>query len=621
MSKTEKHEFQAEIAQLLEIVIHSLYTEKEIFVRELISNAADANEKLQFLQQTAGTDIFEADRTLSIQVTTDETAKTFTVVDSGIGMTQAELIENLGTIAHSGSKAFLEHIKQSKGDAHLIGQFGVGFYAAFMVADSVTVYTRSYQPDAQGYVWTSDGKTGYEIAPTDNLERGTKIVLHLRDTEFASAYRIEEIIKKYSNFVSFPIELNGKPVNTIQPLWTKNRSEISEEDYTEFYKYIGHDVDAPQYRLHFNADAPLSIKAILFAPERNTELLTMHRQEGEVHLYCKRVLITAKAKGLFPEWLRFLKGVVDSEDLPLNISRETMQDSALLRKINEVLTKRVLKWLEEESKDTDKYAKFFAQHGHCLKEGVATDWSHKEAIAKLLRFKSSHTEGDATTSLADYVSRMPEEHKEIFFLHAPDREAAEASPDFEAFKAKGWEVLFLEDPRDEFVLEHLHSFEGKTLVPAAKAEIKLERPEDRTRSLSEEQVEGLVGFLKDTFGDRVSAVRASERLVGSPASVREGDGAMNASMRRMMKMMGKDDALGLAPKPEFELNPDHGIIAGLEHLRHSNEALAKQVAGQLLDNAMVSAGLIEDPRAVIGRLNLLLEKLLPAKGEAGVKVL
>ena len=613
MSKTEKHEFQAEIAQLLEIVIHSLYTEKEIFVRELISNAADANEKLQFLQQTAGTEIFEADRALSIHVSTDETAKTFTIVDTGIGMTQAELVENLGTIAHSGSKAFLEQIKESKGDARLIGQFGVGFYAAFMAAESVTVSTRSYRPDAQGYVWTSDGKTGYEITPAENLERGTKIVLQLRDTEFASAFRIEEVIKKYSNFVSFPIELNGNPVNTIQPLWTKNRSEISDEDYTEFYKYIGHDVNGPQYRLHFNADAPLSIKAILFVPERNTELMTMSRQEGEVHLYCKRVLITAKAKGLFPEWLRFLKGVVDSEDLPLNISRETMQDSSLLRKINEVLTKRVLKWLEEESKDTDKYAKFFAQHGHCLKEGVATDWSHKEAIAKLLRFKSSHTEGDATTSLADYVSRMPEEHKEIYFLHAPDREAAEASPEFEVFRAKGWEVIFLEDPRDEFVLEHLHSFDGKTLVAAAKADIKLERPEDRSKGLSESQVEGLVAFLKATFGERVSEVRASERLVGSPAVVREADSGMNANMRRMMKMMGKEDSLGLAAKPEFELNPDHGIIAGLEQLRHSDEGLARQLAGQLLDNAMVSAGLIEDPRAVFARLNHLLEKLIPVK--------
>ena len=615
MSKPEKHEFQAEIAQLLEIVIHSLYTEKEIFIRELISNAADANEKLQFLQQTAGNDIFEPERPLSIRVVTDADAKTVTITDSGIGMTQAELVENLGTIAHSGSKAFLEQIKQAKGDARLIGQFGVGFYSAFMVADTVTVYTRSYRPDAQGWKWTSDGKTGYEIEPAEDLERGTKIVLHLRDTEYSEGYKVESIIKRYSNFVSFSIELNGNPVNTIQPLWTKNRSEISEDDYTEFYKYIGHDTEAPEYRLHFNADAPLSIKAILFVPERSTELITMSRQEGEVHLYCKRVLITAKAKGLFPDWLRFLKGVVDSEDLPLNISRETMQDSALLRKINEVLTKRVLKWLDEEAQsDAVKYAKFFAQHGHCLKEGVAMDWAHREAIAKLLRFKSSLTEGESLTSLAEYIARMPEGQKEIYFLHAPDREAAEASPDFEVFRAKNWEVLFLEDPRDEFVLEHLHSFDGKNLVATGKADITLERPVDQSKSLTEEQAKELAEFLKKAFAERVSDVRSSQRLVGSPAAVREPEGAMNASMRRMMKMMGQEAPEMAAPKPDFEINPDHPVIVGVERLRHKDEALATQVAAQLLDNAMVAAGLIEDPRAVLGRLNLLLEKLLPNVG-------
>ena len=615
MSKPEKHEFQAEIAQLLEIVIHSLYTEKEIFIRELISNAADANEKLQFLQQTAGNEIFEPERPLSIRVVTDADAKTVTITDSGIGMTQAELVENLGTIAHSGSKAFLEQIKQAKGDARLIGQFGVGFYSAFMVADTVTVYTRSYRPDAQGWKWTSDGKTGYEIEPAEDLERGTKIVLHLRDTEYSEGYKVESIIKRYSNFVSFSIELNGNPVNTIQPLWTKNRSEISEDDYTEFYKYIGHDTEAPEYRLHFNADAPLSIKAILFVPERSTELITMSRQEGEVHLYCKRVLITAKAKGLFPDWLRFLKGVVDSEDLPLNISRETMQDSALLRKINEVLTKRVLKWLDEEAQsDAVKYAKFFAQHGHCLKEGVAMDWAHREAIAKLLRFKSSLTEGESLTSLAEYIARMPEGQKEIYFLHAPDREAAEASPDFEVFRAKNWEVLFLEDPRDEFVLEHLHSFDGKNLVATGKADITLERPVDQSKSLTEEQAKELAEFLKKAFVERVSDVRSSQRLVGSPAAVREPEGAMNASMRRMMKMMGQEAPEMAAPKPDFEINPDHPVIVGVERLRHKDEALATQVAAQLLDNAMVAAGLIEDPRAVLGRLNLLLEKLLPNVG-------
>jgi TNF receptor-associated protein 1 len=614
MSQPEKHEFQAEIAQLLEIVIHSLYTDKEIFVRELVSNAADANEKLQFLQQTAGNEIFQPDVAPSIRVITDDKANTITIEDTGVGMTQAELVENLGTIAHSGSKAFLEQIKKHKADTHLIGQFGVGFYSAFMVASEVTVYTRSYRPGEPGWIWKSDGKSGYQIEPAGELARGTRIVLQLSEAEsdFSREYRIEQIIKRYSNFVSVPIELNGKVVNTVQPLWTKNRSEISTEEYNEFYKYLAHDTDAPRYRLHFNADAPLSIRAVLFAPERNSELVTLSRQDGEVHLYCKRVLITPKAKGLLPDWLRFLKGVVDSEDLPLNISRETMQDSALLRKINEVLTKRILKWLEEEAtQDPEKYAAFFVQHGHCLKEGVATDWSHREGIAKLLRFTSSFTEEGKSTSLSDYISRMPEGQKEIFYLSAPDRETALATPDYEVFKEKGLEVLFLEDPRDEFVLEHLHAFDGKNLVAASRAEVKLERPSDKKPALDADALGALSGFLKEALGEKVGTVRASERLVGSPVAVREPEGALSPSMRRMMKLMGKEESAAPADTPDFEINPDHPIIIKLESLSRSDAALARQISGQLLDNAMVAAGLVEDPRAILGRLNQLLERLIP----------
>lgn len=614
MVSSEKHAFQAEIAQLLEIVIHSLYTDREIFVRELISNAADANAKLQFLQQTAGTEIFQAEKPLQIRVGTDSTAKTITITDTGIGMSQSELVENLGTIAHSGSKAFLDQIKQRQGDANLIGQFGVGFYSAFMVAERVEVFTRSYRDQEQGWIWRSDGKTGYELEPVEGLDRGTRIVLHLRDAEFASAGRVEGIIRRYSNFVSFPIELDGKVVNTMEPLWTKGRQEVTDEQYTEFYKYIAHDVDAPRYRLHFNADAPLAIRAILFAPEKSQELLTLSRQEGEVHLYCKRVLITAKAKGLFPEWLRFLKGVVDSEDLPLNISRESMQDSALMRKLNEVLTKRVLKWLEEEAKaDPEKYAQFFVQHGHCLKEGVATDWSHREALAKLLRFPSSHVEEGKVTSLAEVVSRMPEAQKEIYFLSAGSREVAEASPDYEVFRERGWEVLFLEDPRDEFVLENLGRFEGKPLVAAGKADVTLERPADHATVLGKEAADQLAVFLKGTLGDRVGEVRTSKRLVGSPVAVREAEGAMSASMRRMMKLMGKEALEGAMEKPDLEINPDHPIVVSLERLSRSDAALAGQLGAQLLEGAMVSAGLVEDPRPMLSKWNALLEKLLAAR--------
>lgn len=616
MSTIEKHAFQAEIAQLLDLVIHSLYTDKEIFVRELISNAADASEKLKFLQ-TSGAEIFEPDAPIKISVSTDDQAKTITITDAGIGMTHGELIDNLGTIAHSGSKAFLEQLKQRQAagesgavaDANLIGQFGVGFYAAFMAGEKVTVYSRSYLPGESGWVWTSDGRTGYEIEPASDLPRGTKIVVHLRDTEFAQASNIERIIKHYSNFVQFPIELNGTAVNTVQALWTKNKSEITDEEYNEFYRYIGHDSEAPQYRLHFSADAPLSIRALLFVPPKSYEHMTMTRGESEVSLYCKKVLIQPKAKALFPEWLRFLKGVVDSEDLPLNISRETMQDSALLRKINDVLTKRVLKWLDEEAKaDPEKYDKFFAEHGHCLKEGAANDWQHREALAKLLRAESSFTEKGKNTSLTDYVSRMPEEQKEIYYLVAPNREAAEASPYYEVFREKKYEVLFLYAPHDEFVMEHLREFDKKRLVAAEKADLKLDK--ETAGSLSEEDAKALAEFIKERLADRVNAVRSSKRLVGSPAVVVDSDAHITSSMRRMMKMMSREDGPGLDSKPDLEINPDHAMLIRLNTIRQSDAALAGEVAEQIFDNALVAAGLLEDPRAMLGRLNSLLEKLL-----------
>ena len=615
MSTIEKHAFQAEIAQLLDLVIHSLYTDKEIFVRELISNAADASEKLKFLQ-TSGAEIFEPDAPIKISVSTDDQAKTITITDAGIGMTHGELIDNLGTIAHSGSKAFLEQLKERQAageggaaDANLIGQFGVGFYAAFMAGEKVTVYSRSYQPGESGWLWTSDGRTGYEIEPASDLPRGTKIVVQLRDTEFAQASNIERIIKHYSNFVQFPIELNGTAVNTVQALWTKSKSEITEDEYSEFYRYIGHDSEAPQYRLHFSADAPLSIRALLFVPPKSYEHMTMTRGESEVSLYCKKVLIQPKAKALFPEWLRFMKGVVDSEDLPLNISRETMQDSALLRKINDVLTKRVLKWLDEEAKaDPEKYDKFFAEHGHCLKEGAANDWQHREALAKLLRAESSFTEKGKNTSLTDYVSRMPEEQKELYYLVAPNREAAEASPYFEVFREKKYEVLFLYSPHDEFVMEHLREFDKKRLVSAEKADLKLDK--ETTGALSEEDAKALADFIKERLADRVHDVRSSKRLVGSPAVVVDSDAHITSSMRRVMKMMNREDGPSLDSKPDLEINPDHAMLIRLNTIRQSDAALAGEVAEQIFDNALVAAGLLEDPRAMLSRLNSLLEKLL-----------
>jgi len=612
MSTLEKHQFQAEIAQLLDIVIHSLYTDKEIFVRELISNAADASEKLKFLQ-TSGAEILQPDAPLKIAIATDEAAKTITFTDSGVGMTHGELIDNLGTIAHSGSKAFLEQFKASQGDAQLIGQFGVGFYAAFMVADKVSVSTRSHLPAEEGWRWESDGLTGYEIEPAADLPRGTSIVLHLKEADFASKDRVEEIIRKYSNFVSFPIELDGEAINTVQAIWTRNKNEIAEEEYTQFYEFIGHDTEPPLYRLHFNADAPLSIRSLLFVPARSFEQLGMTRTESEVHLYCRKVLIQSKAQGLFPEWLRFLRGVVDSEDLPLNISRETMQDSALMQKLNKVLTGRFIKHLEEEAKSNEEtYAKFFAEHGHCLKEGVATDYEHRTALSKLLRFESSFTEKGKQTGLADYVGRMPSEQTEIYFILAANREAAEASPYFEVLKEKHFEALFLYDPRDEFVMDHLREFDGKPVKPAEKADLALEQ---ESTALTADEARTLAEFVKQSLGERVNEVRVSKRLVGSPAVAVESDRFMTSSMRRILKAMNREGGPGLNAKPDLELNPNHAMIARLEKMRHNDAALAGKVAEQIFDNARMAAGLLEDPREMLNRVNELLETLLASKRE------
>ena len=616
MSTTEKHHFQAEIQQLLDIVIHSLYTDKEIFVRELISNAADACEKLRFTQ-ASGQAIHQPETPLTIGIGTDEKDHTITFTDTGLGMAHGDLVENLGTIAHSGTKAFLKQLaEEKKPDAKLIGQFGVGFYSAFMVATKVTVLSRSHLPDETGWRWTSEGTGGYEIEPASDLPRGTKIILHLKEDaqEFAKEATVEGIIKRYSNFVQFPIELNGKRLNTVQAIWARSKNEIKEEEYNEFYQYVGHDHENPLYRLHFSADAPLAIQALIFVPARNFETLGMSRIESEVNLYCRKVMIQAKAKGLFPEWLRFLKGVVDSEDLPLNISRETMQDTSLMQKLNKVLTGRFLKFLEEQAeKDAPGYDAFYEQYQRFLKEGVVTDFTHKDALGKLLRYESSAADKGKRPSLADYVKRMPAEQKEIYYLLAPNREAAESSPYFEVFKARKFEVLFMYDPWDEFVMEHLHTFEEKAVRPAEKAELNLAEPENKEGPMSEAEAKSLSQWLKETLGDKVNEVRVSQRLVDSPAVITDSDKYMTSSMRRILKTIKKEGEDASNFKHDLEINPRHAIMARLDKMRQSDPNLAGKVAEQILDNARVAAGLLEDPRTMLKRLNELLEQVLVMK--------
>lgn len=614
MSKTpEQHTFQAEVRQLLDIVIHSLYTDKEIFIRELVSNAADSLEKLRHTALTEK--VYDENLPLEINITTDDAAGTITIQDYGIGLTRAELNENLGTIAHSGSKAFAQALRESKesgGDPlSLIGQFGVGFYSAFMVSDDVKVFTRSWKAEGENLLWKSDGKGSYTIEETpDTQRRGAKIVVKLKeeDKEFATASRVESVLKRYSAFVPFTINLNGKKLETVEALWMRSKSEIKPEEYTEFYKFQSNAFDEPHFTLHFSADAPLAINALIFTPKENFERFGFGRMEPGVALYCKKVLIDPKPEGLLPEWMRFTKGVVDSADLPLNISRESMQDSALVQKLGKVIAGRFLKFLQDEAKkNPEAYDAFYTQFGTFIKEGATSDFANRERLSKLLRYESSVTDAGKKTSLEDYVSRMVSDQKEIYYLYAPSRCAIETGPYLETLKSRGLEVLFLYEPIDEFVMSHLHEFDGKKLVSADSADLDLTTEAGEGEALDADAMGALAGWLKETLGDKVTAVAGSKRLVDSPAAALNSDKMMTPSMRRMMRAMNQDTPGTGAIR--LELNPRHALIKNLNKLRTTDAALAKEVGEQIYDNAMVAAGFIEDPREMIGRLYKMLERL------------
>jgi molecular chaperone HtpG len=613
MSQTasETHTFQAETRQLLDIVIHSLYTDREIFIRELVSNASDALEKLRH-QQLIGASIHDDKLPLEINITTDDTAGTLTIQDYGIGMTREELNDHLGTIAKSGSKAFAAALREAKDagsdPANLIGQFGVGFYSAFMVASEVRFYTRSYSENGENLVWISDGGGEYRIETTpDTQRRGAKIVLKLKEDckDFANKSKVEEIIKRYSSFVQFPIQLNGTKVNSIDALWLRSKQDIKEEEYTEFYKFQANAFDAPRRTLHFSADAPLAINALLFTPQDNVERFGFGRAEPGVSLYCRKVLIDDKPEGLLPEWLRFLRGVVDSADLPLNISRESMQDSALVQKINKILTGRYLKDIANlADKDPEAFKAFYAQFGIYFKEGITSDFTHKDKLSQLIRYESSLTEKDAMTSLAEYVSRMPEEQKEIYYLFAPSRESIETGPYLEAFKARQMEVLFLYEPVDEFVMNHLHEFDGKKLVSADSADIQVDNLS--TDALPEAEQTALTDWLKESLGSNVTEVGVSKRLTDSPAIALNADKMMTPSMRRIMKAMQQETG---ETTVRLEINPAHPLILKLNSLKTENPELAKLMGRQILDNCLISAGFVDDPRSMVNRIYSLLEKL------------
>jgi molecular chaperone HtpG len=623
-AQVETKQFQAETRKVLDIVINSLYTERDIFVRELVSNAADALEKFRHQSLIEKVE-FDAHVPLEITIDCDDKKHTLTIADTGIGMTREELETNLGTIAHSGSQHFFEQLAEAaKKDVNLIGQFGVGFYSAFMAAKTVKVQTCSWD-GGEGWEWASDGGGTYTIGSCPGLHRGTKIIIELKDDAhtYASKFTIERIIQQYSTFVPFPVKVEGKTVNTVQAIWSRSKAEITEDEYTEFYKFIGTAVDEPLYRLHFSADAPLAINALVYVPKENFEVLGMGRMQPGVNLYCQKVLIDQHSENILPEWLRFLKGVVDSEDLPLNISRQSLQDNALVVKLRKVLTKRVIKFLNEEAeRDAGKYLEFWKTFGIFIKEGVTSDYEHRGELGKLLRFESSASEPGAMISLDEYVGRMQEGQDKIYYINGPSRVAVEYGPYVEMFKKRGVEIFYTLEPIDDFVLNHLGEYNGKKLVSADRADLSLpEATETASEPETKESGEplgaavltSLCRWMKEVLGDRIQEVKSSSRLVDSPAMIVNVDGYMTSSMERILKASGQGEAFGMGSKKDMEINATSPLIKKLAALRESDADFAKDVVEQLYDNAMIQAGLLVDPMVMVRRNYRILER---AAGES-----
>uniref|UniRef100_A0A8B9UHN7 Heat shock protein 75 kDa, mitochondrial n=1 Tax=Anas zonorhyncha TaxID=75864 RepID=A0A8B9UHN7_9AVES len=615
-----KHEFQAETKKLLDIVARSLYSEKEVFIRELISNGSDALEKLRHRLMAEGKALPE----MEIHLQTDGGKGTITIQDTGIGMTQEELVSNLGTIARSGSKAFLDALQsQAEASSKIIGQFGVGFYSAFMVADKVEVFSQSAEPGSPGYHWSSDGSGMFEIAEASGVRTGTKIIIHLKEDckEFANEDRVKEVVTKYSNFISFPLYLNGRRINTLQALWMLDPKDIGEWQHEEFYRFIAQAYDKPRYVLHYKTDAPLNIRSIFYVPEQKPSMFDISRELGSsVALYSRKILIQTKAADILPKWLRFLRGVVDSEDIPLNLSRELLQESALIRKLRDVLQKRLIKFFVDQSKkEPEKYAKFFEDYGVFMREGIVTiaEQDVKEDIAKLLRYESSALPAGQLTSLTEYASRMKAGSRNIYYLCAPNRHLAEHSPYFEAMKKKDMEVLFCYEQFDELTLLHLREFDKKKLISVETdivvdhyKEENFEESRPAAERLTEREAGDLMAWMRNVLGSRVTDVKVTTRLDTHPAMITVLEMGAARHFLRMQQLAKTQEERAQLLQPTLEINTGHALIKKLNELKDNQPDLAQMLLDQIYENAMIAAGLNEDPRPMVSRLNELLTKIL-----------
>ncbi|XP_070554261.1 heat shock protein 75 kDa, mitochondrial-like [Ptychodera flava] len=620
----DRLEFQAETRMLLDIVAKSLYSEQEVFIREIVSNASDAIEKLRY-QQLTNTDI-RKDVPLEIHIKTDQDAGCFIIQDTGIGMTKEEMVENLGTIARSGSKAFMKDLKekgvQADSSSSIIGQFGVGFYSTFMVGDKVEVYSQSHLPGNKAYRWISDGTGSFEIAEAENVQPGTKIVVHLKKDcwKYSVENDVQEIIKKYSNFVGVPIYLNGKRINTEQALWMIDSKDVTEQQHEDFYRFLANEQTNPRYILQYKADAPVNIRALFYFPDHTPTVWEFTKEEGNrVSLYSRKVLIQTYADSILPRWLRFVRGIVDSEDIPLNLSRELLQDSALIRKLRSVLTGRIVKFLQDQAKkDRVKYDKFINDYGLFFREGIVTspEQSEKEEIAKLLRYESSTQPAGHKVGLLDYIKRMEAGQRNIYYLCAPSRQLAESSPYFEAAKKKNYEVLFCYDEYDELSLLQLREFDKKIVTSVENEIMATSDKETSTEAVEGEgklsviETDSLTEYLKSALGKKVAQIKVSKRLDNHPAMVTVLEmGAARHFLKNALKGRSEEEKLQVL-QPTLEINTSHPIITKLFELKTSDPMLARLVAEQVYDNAMIAAGLMDDPRSMLNRLNDLMSRSL-----------
>jgi molecular chaperone HtpG len=600
-----EHAFVAEVSEVLRLVIHSLYSNREIFLRELISNGSDALDKRRFRALTEPA-LMPEGHSLEIKITPDKTAGTLTIEDTGIGMSEAELVKNLGTVAHSGTKKLLAELGDKKGDLNLIGQFGVGFYSAYLIADRVDVYSKSAEPGAKGAKWSSDAKSAFTVEAFELEASGTKLVLHLREDakEFLESWKLTQLVRQYSDYVMYPIRMareekdgaiTHEQVNRGNPLWQRPKAEVTTEQYEELYKHVSHDYEAPIAHSHFKLEGALELAGIVYVPKKAPfDLFDAGKKRG-IRLFVKRVFILDDCEELLPNWLRFMKGVVDSDDLPLNVSRELLQDSSVVRAIKKNVVKKSLELLEEVAKDKpEAYLEFFRAFGPVLKEGVATDAEYKERVTKLLRYEST-LEAGKIVSLAEYKARAKEGQKEIYYLYGSAKTAIANSPYLESLRKHGFEVLLMSDPVDEWTCEALGEFDGMKLVSAMAAELPANAAEDKP---DESNLAPLFARIRAVLGERVKDVKVSTRLTDSAACLSLSEGQVPAYMEALLRANGR-------PVPNspriFELNKSHPLVAKL--LEKPDSPLAEDAIHLLFDQAkLIEGSSIDDPQAFAERM-------------------